>query len=129
MRSCLVLPHRIPHLKYLLLVQAGGRSQLLNLVHVFLDLPQIVLPYEGLIPLCDVAALSGDFIEEPLLLQLLVGSFGRDDADPQILRQIPDRRERVVCLQPSVQNLLLDQNYPEFGITQTMPKKKLCRSS
>ena len=68
---------------------------------------QLFFPQQRGIFLGHEGALSGDGIEEALLLQLVVGAFGGNDADPKILGKSPDGGQRLIFCQRAGDDLLL----------------------
>ena len=66
---------------------------------MFFNFFQILLPQELRVFLGHIAALGGDGVDEALPLQLLVGPLGGDDADPQVLGQRTDRRQKIALPQ------------------------------
>ena len=73
-----------------------------------LNLFQVFLPQQLHILRRHEAALAGDGIEKALPFQLLIGPLGGDDADTQILGQVPDGGQRVILPQRSADDLVLD---------------------
>ena len=54
------------------------------------------------------AALGGDGVDESLFFQLVVGALGGDDADAQILGEIPDGGQGFVLLKLAADDLGFD---------------------
>ena len=72
------------------------------------DLFQLFLPEQLGVLLRHKGAFSGDGIEESLLLQLVIGPLGSDNADAEILCQPTDGGQRLILGECAGNDLLLE---------------------
>ena len=73
-----------------------------------LNFPEIFLPQQLRAALRHEAALAGQGVDKSLVFQLVIGAFGGDDADAQILGQRPYAGQRLALGHLSGQDGVLD---------------------